>query len=673
MHSPNLTDGNIARIRELFPGCVTEARDESGALKLTVDFDQLKQELSDSIVEGPQERYHLNWPGKREALLTANAPIAKTLRPCREESVDFDTTKNLFIEGDNLDALKLLQETYLGKVKMIYIDPPYNTGNDFIYEDDFSVDKDEFELASGVRDKEGNQLFDEERWKQNSSSKGRFHSDWLSMLYPRLRLAKNYLSDDGVIFVSIDDTECARLKVMLDEVFGESNFIAEIIRNTNSSKNQSLFVSVSHEYCFIYCRDISFLQQKHADAKWSVPKNNVEEYLKRVNRMKSDGMSADQITEELKILTNYPRFIDFTNYWYFDYRGLYRKGDLGGVKKGNMIPLFNPLRNCDDAVPPGGFRYNKEKLEELVREDRIHFHEEGSLPTIKRYLHENIGQRPKSIMSDDQRPDYSLMKEFATPFDNPKQLAFIKRILSVGDKSGLAMDFFAGSSTTAHAVMQLNAEDGGNRKFIMVQLPEPCDEQSEAFKAGYKTIAEISKERIRRAGMKIKDEGGKLKDEESNLFSEADNSSVIPHPSSLDTGFRVLKIDSSNMAEVYYTSDAVKQEELFNAVDNIKPDRTPEDLLFQVLLDAGVDLSLSIRREIIQGYSVFFVDENALVACFDTDVNEELVRELAQFRSYDMPIRKIVFRDNGFASDAVKINAEQIFRQLSPETEMKAI
>lgn len=643
LHSPDWANENIRKLAEIFPNCVTETEDADGIIKRAIDYDQLRQELSDHIVDGPQERYRLDWPGKREALLTANAPIAKTLRPARDESEDFDTTQNLFIEGDNLDALKLLQENYLGKVKMIYIDPPYNTGNDFIYDDDFAESTDEFLERSNQKDEDGNRLV------ANPDSKGRFHSDWLSMMYSRLRLAKNLLAEDGVIFVSIDDSEQQNLRKICDEVYGEENFVAQIVRNTNSSKNQSLFVSVSHEYCLIYSKDAEILKIKHSDNKWSVPKNNVEEYIKKVKQLQSLGQSDDEITNELKILTNYPRFIDFTNYWYFDERGLYRKDNLGGVKNGNITPIFNPITKNNDPVPPGGYRYNSEKINELIKEDRIHFHTDGSLPTIKRYLSENMSQRPKSIMSDDQRPDYAMMKSFETPFDNPKQISFMTRICSVVDRDSIILDFFSGSSTTAHAVMQLNAEDGGNRKFIMVQLPEEVDPKSEAAKAGYSNIAEISKERIRRAGAKI-------------LEGEC-------HPDwNKDTGFRVLKVDTSNMKDVFYRPDEITQEDLLSSVDNIKPDRTGEDLLFQVLVDWGVDLTLSIRHEKIDGKSVYFVDDDALIACFDTGIHEDFVKQLATHK----PLR-LVFRDHGFASDDVKANVAQIFRQTSPDTDIKVI
>jgi adenine-specific DNA-methyltransferase len=619
MHSPNLTQDHIARIRDLFPGCVTEARDEQGNLKLAVDFDQLRQELSDSIVEGPQERYHLDWPGKREALLTANSPIAKTLRPCREESVDFDTTKNLFIEGDNLDALKLLQETYLCKVKMIYIDPPYNTGNDFIYEDDFAESTDEFLKRSNQKDEEGNRLV------VNTDSNGRFHSDWLTMIYPRLKLARNLLAEDGVIFISIDDNEVAQLRKMCDEVFGEGNFIAQLVwERAYSPKNDAKYISNSHDYVLMFVKQI---------ADFNIGR------LPRTDEANARYQNPDN-----------------------DPRGVWKPSDMS-VKTYNAecdYPITTPSGRVIE--PPAGrcWRLSKKAFLERLKDNRIYFGSEGnSVPSIKRFLSElkYDGMAPISIMpykdvghSQEGAKEVTALLE-AGAFDGPKPIRLLRRLLTLAntDTDALILDFFSGSATTAHAVMQLNAEDGGKRKFIMVQLPETCDEQSEAYKAGYKTIAEIGKERIRRAGKKILD----------GECHEGWNK---------DVGFRVLKLDISNMADVFYKPDDVNQTELFDAVDNIKPGRTPEDLLFQVLLDWGVDLTLPIRKESIQGKTVFLVAENSLLACFDTGITEAFVRELAGFN----PLR-VVFRDNGFETDAVKINAEQIFRQLSPETEVKAI
>ncbi|WP_449257977.1 site-specific DNA-methyltransferase [Chlorobium limicola] len=640
MHSPNLTQENIRKIMEVFPNCVTEIRDERKAeggrlkdekeenssfsphpssLRYAVDFDQLRQELSDSIVEGPQERYHLDWPGKREALLTANAPIAKTLRPYREESVDFDTTKNLFIEGDNLDALKLLQETYLGKVKMIYIDPPYNTGNDFIYEDDFAENTEEFLKRTNQKDVEGKRLV------ANTESNGRFHSDWLSMIYPRLKLGRNLLSDDGVIFISIDDNEVAQLRKICDEVFGEGNFVAQLVwERAYSPKNDAKYISNSHDYVLMYVKQIydfsigRLPRTAEANARYQNPDN--------------------------------------------DPRGVWKPSDMS-VKTYNEecdYPITTPAGRVIE--PPAGrcWSLSKKAFLERLKDNRIYFGSEGnSVPSIKRFLSElkYDGMAPISIMpykdvghSQEGAKEVTALLE-AGAFDGPKPIRLLRRLLTLAnlDNDSVTLDFFSGSATTAHAVMQLNAEDGGNRKFIMVQLSEACDEKSEAFKAGYKTIAEIGKERIRRAGKKI------LEGECHEGWNK-------------DVGFRVLKLDTSNMADVYYAPDAINQTELFDAVDNVKPDRTPEDLLFQVLLDWGVDLTLPIRKESIQGKMVFFVAENSLVACFDIGITEAFVRELAGYK----PLR-VVFRDNGFESDAVKINAEQIFRQLSPETEVKAI
>ena len=638
--TPDIVAGNIDKIAALFPSAITEMRGEDGEIKRGVNFEVLKQLLSRDVVDG-DECYEFTWVGKKAAIVEANKPIRKTLRPCVAESKDWDTTENLYIEGDNLEVLKLLQESYLGKVKMIYIDPPYNTGNDFIYADDFMRSQEEENEQMGMYDEDENRLF------KNTDTNGRFHSDWCSMIYSRLMLARNLLSEDGVIFVSIDDGEQENLKRILNESFGESNFIATIVRNTNSSKNQSLFVSVSHEYCLIYAKNIETLKTKHAESKWSVPKNNINEYIAKVKQLQKEGLTLDEITEELKTLTKYPRFVDFTNYWYFDERGLYSKGDLGGVPNGNKQPLWNPITQSYDPVPPGGFRFNPEKLEQLSKEGRIHFHTDGSLPRIKRYLDENLNQRPKSIMSDDQRPDSSMMQEFNTPFDNPKQLAFIKRVTGIADDDSIILDFFSGSATTAHAVMQLNAEDGGHRKFIMVQLPEKCDEASEAYKVGYKTICEIGKERIRRAGDKIKAE----------------------HPDAqLDTGFRVFRVDESNMEDVYCHPEELTQTMLGGIVSNIKPDRSGLDLLYACLLDWGVEINLPHSAETLDGCTIHNVDDGALVACFNENVPDTVIRRMADLH----PLRA-VFRDSSFASDDSKINVTEIFKNLSPDTNVKVI
>lgn len=609
MHSPDMTQQNIEKIQALFPNCVTESRGANGKLKLAIDFDQLKQELSNSIVEGPQERYQLNWPGKREALLTANAPIAKTLRPCREESVNFDTTENLFIEGDNLDALKMLQETYLGKVKMIYIDPPYNTGNDFIYEDDYSENTENYFLKSNQKDIQGNRLV------ANKDSNGRFHSDWLSMIYSRIKLSRNLLCDDGVIFISIDDGEVANLRKLCDEVFGESNLISQICHKSRASVSNDKIISPNHNTILMYAK------------------------------------SYERIFESRKYIGLDPNLEGFSNPDN-DPRGDWKKSPVdgpGGAKKGNPYYEFLGVE--------GYFRFSKETMQKKYDEGLIIKTEKGLQQ--KYFLKQAMESRKTDttwwedggLTSSATRKLQELMG--AKTFDTPKPVELVSRMLKLvtfkDKENALVLDFFSGSSTTAHAVMKLNAEDGGNRKFIMVQLPEECDKKSEAYKAGYKTIAEISKERIRRAGAKI------LAGECHKDWNK-------------DVGFRVLKVDTSNMADVYYSPDQVTQGSLDLLVDNIKVDRTDEDLLFQVLLDWGVDLTLPIKKETIQGKSVFFVDDDALVACFDLRINEALIKELATKE----PLR-VVFRDDGFESDAVKINAEQIFKQVSPHTEVKAI
>lgn len=644
MESMDIIAQNVENIGNLFPDCITEARDENGKIQKVVDRDRLMQKFSHKIIGGgTTERYEFTWVGKNASRVEANTITNKTLRPCIEESKDWDNTENLYIEGDNLEVLKLLQNSYFNKVKMIYIDPPYNTGNDFIYVDDFAQNIDEYEEAKGSFDEEGNRLF------KNTDTNGRFHSDWCSMIYPRLILARNLLADDGVIFISIDDNEQENLKKICDEVFGAKNFMAQITRNTNSSKNQSLFISVTHEYCLLYAKNIEFLKEKNIDSKWSVEKNNIKEYLQKVKFLKDNNLTNEEITKELKELTKYPRFIDFTNYWYFDEKGLYRKDNLGGVKNGNKNPIINPLTNEYDPVPPGGFRYNVDTMQKLIENNRIHFHTDGSLPTLKRYLAENLKQRPKSIMSDDQRPDGKLLKDFGLEFDNPKQLAFIKRLVSVFQNDCIFLDFFSGSATTAHAVMQLNAEDGGKRKFIMVQLPEKTDEKSEAFKAGYKNICEIGKERIRRAGEQIKEEAGL-------------------NGQDLDIGFRVLKLDSSNMKDIYYSADEYDQGMLENMQSNTKEDRTDLDLLFGCLVDWGLELNKPYTTKVINDHKVHIYNDGDLVACFENDLDMKTIDEIAKLQAL-----RVVFSDNSFIDSATKINVAEHFKMIAPDTDIKVI
>ena len=628
MHSPDLAQDQIARLREMFPGCVTEAKGEDGAVRLAVDFDLLRQELSGSIVEGPQERYQLNWPGKREALLTANAPIAKTLRPCREESVDFDATKNLFIEGDNLDALKLLQEGYLDKVDFIYIDPPYNTGNDFVYRDNFAEDSQDFLLRSNQVDDKGNRL------TANTASNGRFHSDWLSMLYPRLRLARTLLADHGLIFVSIDDNEVANLRRLMDEVLGEDNFVENYIWESNFRPDNSSRVereNAQHILCF-------------ARNKANMPA------LVGAQKATEGLPSLTKSSMKLSTLRFEPNWVEFGladgSYPAGERDSGYTLEDQLEIKGGRAV---NPFSLTGRVI------WSQAYLEEQVASGAvIVIKSDGFVPYSRKVA--TAALAPTTLIPRDQVGDVlagnaELRAIFGAPvFNHPKPISLLKYLIDSATtkaKSALVMDFFAGSASTAHAVLSLNSEDGGCRRFIQVQLPEPTPSESEARKAGYKTISDISKERIRRAGGATTSGG---------LTS--------------DVGFRVLKVDTSNMADVYYAPDGVSQGALDGFTDNIKPDRTAEDLLFQVMLDWGVDLALSITRQTMQGREVLFVDGNALAACFDANgrIDEAFVKELATHK----PLRA-VFRDAGFADSAAKINVEQIFKLLSPATEVKCI
>jgi adenine-specific DNA-methyltransferase len=640
MHSPDLTKANIDKLAQLFPNCVAEARDADGVLKRSIDFDQLRQELSASIVEGPQERFHLNWPGKREAMLSANAAIAKTLRPCRAESVDFDATKNLFIEGDNLDALKLLQETYLNKVKLIYIDPPYNTGNDFIYEDDFAEESEAYKKRSNQKDDSGNRLV------ANTESNGRFHSDWLSMMYPRLRLAQKMLRDDGLIVISIDSVEAANLRVLMDEVFGVKNFIGLLPTVMNLKGNNDAFAFAdTHEFTVVYAKS----RTQCVVHELPIDETKLDEWdederglFKRADTLRRTGQDASRTKRPNGW---FPVFISSD-------KEIYATED--NLPRVQTDIVLWPKNDDGDEL---SWTWGKRKINEegfnlclvngrnglnIYKKQRASL---GDLPTSK----------PKSIL---YKPEYSSSNGTAevgellgkSVFDSPpKPRALLRDIVLLGaDKNSIILDFFGGSGTTGHAVMALNAADNGNRQFILVQLAAPCEEGSSAAKAGYKTIAEITKQRLRKAGAKIKTQFG----------------SATP----LDLGFRVLKIDSSNMKEVFYTPDAVSQDLLSDQVNNIREDRTSEDLLFQVLLDWGVDLALPITQEAIAGKAVFFVDGNALAACFEEGVSEEFVKLLAKRE----PLRA-VFRDSGFANDSVKINVEQIFKLMSPSTEVKCI
>ena len=638
MQTANKADENFKKLAEMFPNAVTEAKDENGNTVRAIDKDVLMQEINTKVVEGREERYQFTWPDKKKSVLLANAPINKTLRPCREESVDFDNTENLYIEGDNLEVLKLLQETYLGKIKMIYIDPPYNTGNDFVYNDEFGMRNEEWNEVSGNYDEDGNQLVD--NLVKNTENNGRFHTDWLNMIYPRLKIARDLLTDDGVIFISIDDNEQENLKKICDEVFGSKNFITQIVwERSYAPINMVKHFSKSHDYILCYAKSIDLAVCKG---------------LPRPESTNSKYGNPDN-----------------------DPRGLWRTDNLsvGPAIAEKIYEITTPSgRVC---LPPKGrcWLYTKERYEEMVADNRIWFGENGdNVPAPKRFLSEvKQGLTPMTIWKyTDVGHTQDSMRELRElfggekVFDYSKPVKLIEQIIRLySGNSDIILDFFSGSATTAHAVMQLNSEDGGNRKFIMVQLPEKTDEKSEAYKAGYKNICEIGKERIRRAGQKIRNE-------ELGVRNDSNNSSFLTPHSSLDCGFRVLKLDSSNMKDVYY-SPADYEQSLFSSLeDNIKEDRTPEDLLFQVMLDLGILLSskIQIRNEKLgmRNYTYYDVADGYLIACFDENVSDETIKAIAKQKPY-----YFVMRDSSMASDSVATNFEQIFANYSPDTIRKVL
>ena len=638
MQTANKADENFKKLAEMFPNAVTETINENGEVVRAIDKDVLMQEISCKVVDGNEERYQFTWPDKKKSVLLANAPINRTLRPVREDetvptgadseekpycstgSVDFDTTENLYIEGDNLEVLKLLQETYLGKIKMIYIDPPYNTGNDFVYEDDFAQSMDEYLANSGQFDENGNRLV------PNTESNGRFHTDWLNMIYPRLKLAKDLLTDDGVIFVSLDDNEVDNLKKICNEIYGEQNFVECLIWKKRATPPNDKNIGRIHEFILVYCKDINKLtlgllpRDEKSISRYSNPDN--------------------------------------------DKRGPWVASDLSANGKGGRIvlscvyPITNPANGMEYYPSEGRcWLFNRDKMNEWIKEGRVAFRDNTGAPFLKRYLSEvRQGLTLPTIMTEfgySQTSAAEADKIFGTKgvFEYAKPTTLLNPLVRVGtpNKDEYVLDFFSGSATTAHAVMQLNNEDGGHRKFIMVQLSEKTDSKSAAYKAGYKTICEIGKERIRRAGAKIKEEAG--------LAAQ-----------NLDTGFRVLKCDTSNMKDVYYNPAEYEVNMFSRLEDNIKEDRTPEDLLFQVMLDLGVLLSSKIEETTIAGKKVFNVEDNYLIACFDSDVSEETIKAIAKQKPY-----YFVMRDSSMASDSVATNFDQIFATYSPDTVRKVL
>ena len=653
MQTHNLAEDKFKKLQELFPNAVTEVINENGEIEKAIDKDVLMQEISSKVVEGREERYQFTWPDKKQSILVANAPISKTLRPCRKESKNFDTTENLYIEGDNLEVLKLLQETYLGKIKMIYIDPPYNTGNDFVYNDDFKQTTGEYLEDSGQFDEEGNRL------DKNLESNGRFHTDWLNMIYPRLKLARNLLSDDGVIFISIDENEVSNLRKICDEIFGESNFISEIVWS-GGRKNDSKYISNSHEYIVCYFKNINYIKENKI--VWREKKQGIEEISSQYNELKKKyGSDYEKMSKELKkwyssLPYNHPSK-DHSHYNKIDKNGIYFGDNISWPGGGGPdYEVLHPVTKKPVKVPSRGWITNKNTLRQWINEGRVDFgKDEKRVPTLKSYLADRLYAVPYSVIYKDGRAAskriVSLME--GKVFQNPKDEDIISRLIKFcgTECEDIILDFFSGSATTAHAVMQLNAEDGGNRKFIMVQLPEQTDEKSEAYKAGYKNICEIGKERIRRSGEKILEENK----EKENIDK-------------LDVGFRVLKIDSSNMKDVYYSPENTEQSFLDSLEDNIKEDRTQEDLLFQVMLDLGVPLSSNIEVEQIEDAKVFKVEDRFLVACFDGAISDEVVRQIADMKPF-----YAVFRDMSMKNDSVAVNFEQIFESVSPETIRKVL
>ncbi len=652
MQSLDVIASNVEKIAHLFPNCVTERLNKDGKPELAIDFEKLQAELSNDIIAEGEERYQFTWPDKRAAVRLANTPTTMTLRPCREESVDFDNTRNLYIEGDNLDVLKVLRETYLGKVKMIYIDPPYNTGNDFVYNDDFAQGKGEFEQLSGLFDEEGNQTVDP--MQRNTESNGRFHTDWLNMIFPRLKVARDLLSDDGVIFISIDDHEADNLQKICDEIFGERNFQAIIsyVRKTSGKQDSSNFMK-STEYILCYSKSdkwecLPIIAGEHVLERYNKVDENGHKY--RETDLRKTGNSDRRVDRPLMYYPFYynPQTNDLqvrnTEDSYLESEGYIKilpikpDGSDGRWRWG----IDNALAHLDYLVARLMPKYKEQKKYTIYERDYID--KKGEIRTVK----EHTSWDRTEFNSDNAVLEFKKLGFSNQLFPFPKVSILVKHICYLSDtQNSIILDFFSGSASSAHAVMSLNAEDRGNRKYIMVQLPERTDEKSEAYKAGYKNICEIGKERIRRAGKKVKDEAG--------LAGQ-----------NLDIGFRVLKLDSSNMADVYYTPQEMGQKTLFN--ENVKPDRSNEDLLFQVMLDLGVELSAKIEVKQIAGKTVHFVDGNYLVACFDSEVNDSTIKEIAK----QQPVY-FVMRDSSAANDNVIDNFEQIFRLYSPDTNCRVL
>lgn len=652
MQTANKADENFKKLAEMFPNAVTEAKDENGEIVRAIDKDVLMQEINTKVVDGNEERYQFTWPDKKKSVLLANAPINKTLRPCREESVDFDNTENLYIEGDNLEVLKLLQETYLGKIKMIYIDPPYNTGNDFVYNDEFGMRNEEWNEVSGNYDEDGNQITG--KLEKNTESNGRFHTDWLNMIYPRLKIAKNLLTDDGAIFISISDEELYNLQKVCDEIFGNRNYIANLIWQSTPGSNTGEDLKTVTENILVYCKNREQCKFSALTITSNEKYTNSDEYFEKrggyvLNKL-DRRMTGTHYSEALNYAIKLP---DGTNLFpgsttekqeHWNWRWSKSKVEWG-IKNGFIVMKKND----------NGWAIYFKQYEKVNNDDK---------PIIRTVPYQNLINIEGANSARGTREVMNLFD--GKYFDYPKPLSLMKYIQNMLlHKEDIILDFFSGSATTAHAIMLLNAEDGGHRKFVLVQLPEETDTKSEAYKIGYKNICEIGKERIRRAGQKIRNE-------QLGIKNEGDNSLLQTPNSSLDTGFRVLKCDSSNMKEVYY-NPAEYEPSLFSSLeDNIKEDRTPEDLLFQVMLDLGILLSskIQVRSEKVgmRNYSYFDVEDGYLIACFDKNIDEEVITAIAKQKPY-----YFVMRDSSMATDSVATNFEQIFAAYSPDTVRKVL
>ncbi|MBR0483724.1 MAG: site-specific DNA-methyltransferase [Oscillospiraceae bacterium] len=648
MESPNLITKNIEKIAVLFPNCITETADKTGRLKKAVDFEMLRSMLSEEVADG-EESYEFTWVGKKSAIAEVNKPIRKTLRPCKEESICWDTTENLYIEGDNLEVMKLLQESYFHKVKMIYIDPPYNTGSDFIYRDNFEMNSEKYAEQSGQLDENGNRMF------RNTDFNGRFHSDWCSMMYSRLMLARNLLSDDGIILINMDENEITNLQRICADVFGETNDLGTIVWDKRNPKGDAKGISYQHEYILVYASNRALFTEKH---KVQRPKKNASAILKKASQLYAK-LSSKYTLEDVNAdfsawLRNQKDFSGGEKaYQKIDENGnVYRPVSMAWPNKKKapddyFIPLIHPVTHKPCPVPERGWRNPPATMQKMLREGRILFgKDESTIPNSKYLLQDNMYENIPSLLYY-AGSDTELLSELGIPFDTPKVVSICKEhIASFTGEGDIILDFFSGSATTAHAVMQLNAEDGGHRRFIMIQLPEVCSPESESYQAGYRTICEIGKERIRRAGEKIRKGTG----------------------ADIDYGFRVFRLDDSNMEDVYYHPEDITQQMLFRFESNIKPDRNGLDLLFGCLLEWGLPLSMPYCSEQVDGVTVHTYNDGDLIACFDKNIPESAVKAIAERQP-----RRAVFRDDSFADSPAKINVSEIFRMISPDTRIKVI